>query len=280
MNYVVPPARIPRVVSVYDTWALRNPESCSPVVGRSMEVLRRNVRSGAVIHASSHATARELAESFPLAHVQVVHLGGPSFRDHCSTDTDSPDLRSLIGSDGPYALAVGTVEKRKNLPVLVRAFASTRAARSGIRLVIAGSPGDDSATLAATVSGLDPENRRLVSVLGRVGDEELQTLYRRAQIVVYPSLDEGFGFPILEAMSWGVPVLASNRGSIPEIAGDAAELIDPQNPDAIAAGLDQLLSDSVRRRDLTESGRERCSRFTWKAAADGLIQLYESLVDG
>ena len=280
MNYVVPPARIPRVVSVYDTWALRNPHSCSPAVSRSMDVLRRNVHSGAVIHASSHATARDLAEIFPLARIHVVHLGGPTFRDRSATDAAPCDIGTLIGSDGPYVLAVGTVEKRKNFPMLVRAYAATRAARSGIRLVIAGSPGDDSTTLAAAVSGLDPEKRRSILVLGRVGDDELETLYRHAQIVAYPSLDEGFGFPVLEAMSLGVPVIASNRGSIPEVAGDAAELVDPMDPDAIAAGLDLLLSDSARRRDLVESGRERCRRFSWKAAADGLIQLYESLADG
>ena len=277
-NYVVPPARVPRVVSVYDTWALRNPESCSAVVNRAMTVLRRNIRTGAVVHASSHATADDLREIFPSATVRVVHLGSPQPRriDSSSSQIRNRVLPPLIGSDSPYALAVGTIERRKNFPRLVEAFSRTEAARSGIRLVIAGSPGDDVEMVRSAIDALDSHRRTSVVLLGRVSDPSLEVLYEHAEMLAYPSLDEGFGFPILEAMSHGVPVLGSKRGSIPEIADTAALLVDPLDRDAMASALDRLLADSSLRESLRAMGFDRCRQFTWKRTADGLIDLYSA----
>jgi len=278
-NYVVPPARIPRVVSVYDTWALRNPQSCSAVVNRAMAVLRRNIRTGAIVHASSQATANDLRAIFPSASIRVVHLGSPRSPrvDSSNFSTRNQVLPGLIGSDSPYVLSVGTIERRKNFPGLIEAFTRTGAARSGTRLVIAGNPGDDSENVRSVIETLSPQRRTSVVLLGRVSESSLDVLYRYAEVLAYPSFDEGFGFPILEAMSHGVPVLGSNRGSIPEIAGIAAVLVDPIDLDEMAGALDRLLVDSSLRESLTAMGFDRCGHFSWKRTADGLIDLYSAV---
>ncbi|MEN9802157.1 MAG: hypothetical protein RLZ37_1282 [Actinomycetota bacterium] len=277
-NYVVPPARIPRVVSVYDTWALRNPESCSAVVNRAMAVLRRTIRTGAIVHASSHATAESLREIFPSAPVRVVHLGSPRpTRNDSSTSHDRVRvLPQLTGSDNPYVLSVGTIERRKNFPRLIEAFTRTEAARSGIRLVIAGSPGDDIENVRSAIDALGPHRRASIVLLGRVSEQSLDVLYEHAAMLAYPSLDEGFGFPILEAMSHGVPVLGSDRGSIPEIAAAAAILVDPVDLDAMAGSIDRLQADSSLRESLRTKGFDRCEHFSWRRTADGLVDLYST----
>ena len=278
-NYVVPPAHVPRVVSVYDTWALRNPDSCSAVVNRAMAVLRRNIRTGAVVHTSSHATADDLSEIFPSADVRVVHLGSPRPLnvDPSTTQARGRVLQPLIGSDSPYVLCVGTIERRKNYPRLVDAFTRTKVARSGMRLVIAGSPGDDIEKVRSKIDALDPHRRTSIALLGRVSEQSLNFLYEHAEMLAYPSLDEGFGFPILEAMSRGIPVLGSNRGSIPEITDEAAVLVDPFDVDAMSDAIDRLAVDSSLRESLRSTGFERCRYFTWKRTADELIDLYSSL---
>lgn len=278
-NYVVPPAHVPRVVSVYDTWALRNPDSCSAVVNRAMAVLRRNIRTGAVVHTSSHATADDLLEIFPSADVRVVHLGSPRplSVDHSTTQARGRVLPPLIGSDSPYVLSIGTIERRKNYPRLVDAFTRTEVARSGMRLVIAGSPGDDIENVRSKIDALDPNRRTSIVLLGRVSEQSLNVLYEHAEMLAYPSLDEGFGFPILEAMSHGIPVLGSNRGSIPEIADTAAVLVDPFDVDSMSDAIDRLAVDPSLRESLRSTGFERCRYFTWKRTADELIDLYSSL---
>ncbi len=280
MNYVVPPARRPRVVSVYDTWALHNPTRCSAVVNTAMQVLRRNIASGAVVHTSSHATADELRNMFPKASIHVIHLGAPDIRlPRGLLDRSRSELIALVGTEAPYVLCVGTVERRKNLPRLITAFARTRAARSGVHLVIVGGSGDDSDAVATTIDALDSAIAALIRVVGRVSDETLDVLYGHAALVAYPSLDEGFGFPVLEAMSQGIPVVAANTGSIPEVAGDAAVLVDPLDVDDITEQIDSLLSDRARQLELVGRGFERCAQFSWEKTASRLIELYASLVE-
>jgi glycosyltransferase involved in cell wall biosynthesis len=245
-----------------------------------MAVLRRNIGSGAIVHASSHATANDVREIFPLASVRVVHLGSPPTQPPDSPHTSDHEIPQLVGVGGPYVLAVGTIERRKNLPRLIEAFARTETARSGVRLVIAGSPGDDIDSVRSAIEALTPVARSSVVLLGRVSEATLETLYRHAELLAYPSLDEGFGFPILEAMSRGIPVLGSNRGSIPEITGEAAVLIDPFDVDAISSSIDRLVTDTSLRRSLTTRGFDRCRLFTWQKTADGLLDIYTSASSG
>jgi glycosyltransferase involved in cell wall biosynthesis len=116
-----------------------------------------------------------------------------------------------------------------------------------------------------------------VIATGLLGDDLVRPVVERAAILAYPSLYEGFGFPVLEAMSLGVPVVAGRAGGVPEVAGDAAFLVEPFDVDSIAAGLDSVLRDPGRRRDLVERGRRRARAFTWDRTARGLAEAYRDL---
>lgn len=278
-NYIVPPSRNPRVVSVYDCWALRHPEHVAPAVTTAMGVLKRNISSGAVVHVPSQATRDAVVELFPRAHVHLAPLGAPRQPISNAETTTLQSSRTLPdGVREPYVLCVGTVEFRKNVPRLIDAFARSDLGLDNVGLVIAGAPGDDEEQVRSTIDSLDPATRNRIIRLGPVDPHTLDEVYRCARIVAYPSLDEGFGFPILEAMAYRVPVIAANRGSIPEIAGPAARLVDPLDVDDMANALEACVRDEVLRQRLIDDGITRCSAFRWETTARSLIDLYTDLM--
>jgi glycosyltransferase involved in cell wall biosynthesis len=272
-NYVVPPARLPRLVSVYDCWFLRNPREANPAVQRAGRVLRRAIDSGAVVHTSSHATAAVVQELFPAAQVAAVHLGPLPLPPAPTT----PPIAELAGR--PYVLAIGTIERRKNLPRLVQAFAAVAAAHADVQLVLAGNDGDDRVAVHEAVDALGPGVSKRVLFAGRVDDSVRSWLLRHAAVLAYPSLDEGFGFPLLDAMQAGVPVVASSAGSIPEVAGDAALLSAPADVQALAANLLLALESQSVRTDLITRGTARWQQFSWERCASELAGLYRRVVD-
>lgn len=273
-NYVVPPSRLPRVVSVYDCWALDHPQYVHPNVRLAMDALRRSVADGAVIHASSHATARRLGIHFPDAPVEVIHLGSTPPRPAPLTPPASLP-RELVTA--PFVASIGTLERRKNVPLLVRAFGLVAAEFADIRLVVAGGAGDDTAMIDLALADLAPDVRRRVHVLGRVDEDSAAWLLRHARVLAYPSLDEGFGFPLLEAMACDVPIVASDAGSIPEIAGDAALLVRVSDDNQLARQLAVALDDEATRGRLITAGRQRVAAFTWSSTVDRLLALYERM---
>jgi glycosyltransferase involved in cell wall biosynthesis len=267
-NYVVPPSRLPALVSVYDCWFLDHPAEASPAVRRAGAVLRRRVRAGATVHAPSQATAARISDLLGTDRVEVVHLG-PMAVD--PPPPDAPlDLRGR-----PFVLALGTVERRKNVPALVRAFAAAGAEGAG--LVIAGAAGDDSAAVDEAVAALAPAARAAIVRPGPVDAATKAWLLHHARVLAYPSLDEGFGFPLLEAQSIGLPIVATRAGSIPEVAGDGAELVPLGDTDALAGALARVLADDERRAGLAAAGRANLARFSWTATAGALVDIYRRL---
>ncbi len=272
-NYVVPPTRIPRVVSVYDCWFLRNPTQAHPDVVRAGRVLARSVRRGAVVHASSHATADAVRELFPGADVRVVHLAPiamPAAAAGCP-------IAELDGRD--FIVAVATLERRKNLPQLVRAFGAIASVHPDTRLVLAGGDGDDRPAIDAAVDALPRDVGARVLFTGYVDDAVRAWLLHHARVLAYPSLDEGFGFPLLDAMSAGLPIVASTAGSIPEVAGDAALLADADDLDGLAAALLTALGDEAERERMVAAGTRRLTELSWRSTADQLIGLYRELAE-
>lgn len=274
-NYVVPPSRRPRLVSVYDCWALDQPQLVHPDVRLAMNALRRSVRDGAVIHASSHATARRLAHHFPGAPVETIHLGATP---PLPAPARRPSSLDAIPDGVAFVASIGTLERRKNVPTLVTAFGSIADGLPDLHLVIAGGAGDDSSDVETAIAALSPSSRRRVHVLGRVDDETAAWILHNARVLAYPSLDEGFGFPLLEAMACGVPVVASDVGSIPEIAGDAALLVAPSDVDGLAHALSTAVGDEHTRARLISAGRTRHGDFTWERTVDDLMALYERMI--
>ena len=271
-NYVVPPARAPRLVSVYDCWFLDHPDQAVGDVVRAGAVLRRSVRDGAHVVTSSHATADRVRELLDTTAVTTVHLGPPPF------DPDAPRTIAPLGDpDTPFVLALGTVERRKNLPLLVSAFERVAAEHPTITLRIAGRPGDDMPALSRALGRLRSSTRSRVVVHGGVDAATKRWLLAHAVALAYPSLDEGFGFPVLEAQLAGTPVVASSAGSIPEIAGTGALLSTPRDIRALAANLFWVVANDDKRRELIERGHRNVERFSWTRTADDLTALYRRL---
>jgi len=273
-NYVVPPARLARLVSVYDCWFLRHPDRVHPDVARAGSALRRAVAGGAVVHTSSQASADAVRETLgPQVAVHVIPLGAPAPpRAPLSTFRPIPEL---VGR--PFVLALGTLERRKNLPRLIDAFPAVAAQRPDVHLVLAGGPGDDMEAIDAAIVRLPRHLTPRVLSTGRVDEATKSWLLHHATALAYPSLDEGFGFPLLEAMAVDLPVVSSRAGSIPEVAGDAAVLVDPRDVDALGEALATVLDDDARRRALVDAGRNRVAAFPWSATAGAFADLYAAL---
>jgi glycosyltransferase involved in cell wall biosynthesis len=276
-NYVVPPTRHPALVSVYDCWFLSHPAEASSAVRRAGEVLRRRVRAGAMVHASSHATADGVRQLLGTSRVEVVPLGPLAVDDPPAGTSPAPWTTALDGA--PFVLALGTLERRKNLPALVAAFATATATNptTDVHLVVAGAPGDDTDALDTAVGALVPEVRNRIVRPGPVDAATKAWLLHHARALAYPSLDEGFGFPLLEAQQVGLPIVATRAGSIPEVAGDGAELVPVGDRDALAAALLRVVTDEDRRATLTTAGRANLARFSWATTADALIGIYRHL---
>lgn len=272
-NYVVPPSTLPRLVSVYDCWFLKHPNDARPAVVRAGQVLRRAVASGAVVHTSSHASAQTIGDLLPGARVATIHLGALSLPQ----PPTRPPIDDLQGA--PFIVAIGALERRKNLPVLVRAFGELTSAHPELHLVLAGSAGDDRDAIDAAVDALGTASKR-VSFTGRVDEDARSWLLHHASVLAYPSLDEGFGFPLLDAMQASVPIVASNAGSIPEVAGDAALLSESSDVAALAANLQAALTDSEVRARLVGAGNARWPEFSWTRCAAELVEVYARLSRG
>jgi glycosyltransferase involved in cell wall biosynthesis len=273
-NYVVPPSRAPRLVSVYDCWFLDHPGDARPAVVRAGRALRRAIDEGAVVHACSTATASAVSRHAPGVDVRTIPLAA-------FTLPDAPATCPLDGfPPGRFVLAIGTLERRKNLPTLVRAFARACDLAPGltdVRLVLAGGDGDDHEAVAAALAQLADSVRARVIRTGWVDEPTRAWLLRHCSVLAYPSLDEGFGFPLFDAMQAGVPIVASDAGSIPEVSGDAALRRRPDDVDGLAEALAAVLTDHDLAQRLVDAGVVQLARFDWAATADALAQLYTHL---
>ncbi len=273
MNYLVPPARrAARVVSVYDLTVKRFPEMCHPSNLAFSELVRRAVSEGAWVHVLSSFVAEEVMEHFgaPRSRVRVVYPGLPTKMDGSrSAPPGRPDLPDWVTD---YVLALGTVEPRKNLAGLVEAFDSVAAGHPGLALVIAGQDGWGVGELNAAIAACGNKGR--IIRLGWVSHRKREALLAHATLLAYPSRYEGFGFPPLEAMAEGVAVVATTAGSLPEVLGEGAVLVEPGDTSALAGAIDALISDPDARVSQAAQGRDWVKRYGWEACADGLASLY------
>ena len=179
-----------------------------------------------------------------------------------------------VVSSRPYILGLGTTEPRKDFPGLVAAFGIVAAAHPDLELRITGPRGWAEDDVVAAIAA-SPYRERIART-GWV--PEVQPLLGGATLFAYPSRYEGFGLPPLEAMALGVPVVATAVGALPEVLGDAAALVPPGDPGALAAAMDRVLTDDGYRQRLVDAGRERASRYTWEAAGEGLMALYRDMI--
>jgi glycosyltransferase involved in cell wall biosynthesis len=271
-NFVVPPARhAAQLVTVHDLTFVRYPELCTRDTLQYPALIRRALRRGAHVHAVSDFVAGEVMAEFDVDddRVHVVPNGVDA------VGAGDPAAGQRIAGGDRYVLALGTIEPRKDFPMLVDAFDIVAADDPDIRLVIAGQDGWGAEALDANVRRAHHRDR--VIRPGWVDDRARADLLAGASVFAYPSRYEGFGLPPLEAMTAGTAVVATATGALPQVLGDGAAFVETGDTEALAATLADVLTDSARRAALIARGRERAAVYSWDACAEGVIHLYERL---
>jgi glycosyltransferase involved in cell wall biosynthesis len=260
------------VVTILDVIYLRHPEAHTLPMRLGMRAIVPLAARGADrLITISHAAAAEIAEGLSVRreHIDVTHLGGRPI----GPATPETELRRRLElGDGPLVLSVSARRPHKNLPRLIEAFATVSAEPPPL-LVVPGyeTPFEDELRRRADELGVAGRIR----FLGWVSDEDLEGLYAAATCFAFPSLAEGFGLPVLEAMQRGVPVACSTAGPLPEIAGDAARYFDPLDVADMTLALWDLLRSDRLREELASAGRERARSFTWERTARETVESYE-----
>jgi glycosyltransferase involved in cell wall biosynthesis len=270
-NFVVPPTRAGALVTVHDLTTLHHPELAHGFTLAYPDLVRRALRRGAWVHTPSEFVRGEVVDLLGADPDRVVAIHhGVSTAAPGTRDAGAAAGRALAGGDR-YVLAVGTVEPRKDLPTLVRAFDAATAGDADLRLVIAGSDGWGADALTAAIAA-SPHRDRIVR-LGYVGDADRGALLAGAAMYAFPSVYEGFGLPPVEAMSVGVPVVATRAGALPEVCDDGADLVAVGDHAALATAIRRILDDPAHRDDLVTRGRAVAAAYDWDVTADRVAAL-------
>jgi glycosyltransferase involved in cell wall biosynthesis len=277
-DFTLPPLWSARgLLTVHDLTFMHYPECAPPgLVAYLNAAVPRSVRRARLVLADSESTKRDIIELLGTRpdKVRVVYAGvGPEFGP-VAEEPILAAVRARYGLAWPFVLNVGTLEPRKNHLRLIQAFAQLLPRHPDLRLVLVGGKGWLYEDVQAEVARL--ELRDHVVFPGFVADADLPAVYSLAAVFAYPSLYEGFGLPVLEAMACGTPVVCSTASSLPEVAGDAALLVDPADVDALARALERALTDEPMRQDMRNRGKAQASRFTWSAAARTLLDAYQA----
>ena len=274
---VVHPER--SVVTVHDLGFLHHPETHTRFQNIYLRwSTRHNARGATRVLADSQATRRDLMRYYGISADKIVVVY-PGRDQHLAPVTD-PDVlaatRHRYGISERYLFYVGTLQPRKNLVRLVRAFAGSLAAEyPALQLVLAGKVGWLSAGILEEVRKAGLADRLLLT--GYVPGSDLPALMSGAVAFVFPSLYEGFGMPVLEAMACGTPVVCSNVSSLPEVAGEAALLVDPLDTGALAEALIRIVDDAELRSELVARGLEHVRSFSWRRCAQETLQVLEEV---
>lgn len=260
-DWTQPPTKAYKVTTIHDLVPLRFPEISHPKIVAAHKARLKWVKKEVdKVIAVSEFTKKEIVDLLDInpSKIAVIHEApDPTLR--VSNKEEVIRIKEKFGISGDYLLVVGA-DPRKNIPTIIQAYSRVRRHMTGTDLVIAGKP---------WWSIPDTEG---VKILGHVKREELASLYSGAQALVYTSLYEGFGLPILEAMQVGCPVVTSNISSMPEVAGNAAVLVDPTKPEEIAEGIKKALLD---RKKWSERGRKRAREFSWEKTAEQTLKVYK-----
>ena len=281
-NFLLPPFAGRSVSTIHDLSCLLYPQFHPAARVELMErLLPASLNQADHLIVPAQSVRQETIEHFgwPAGRITAIaHGADPRFRPHSATEL-VPLMQAHGLTAGRYALCVGTIEPRKNLDRLLDAYRALPAAlRERHPLVLAGSRGWNSDALHQRIAGYCAEG--WLRYLEYVPEAQLPALYAGAALFVYPSLYEGFGLPILEAMACGVPVITSKVSSMPEVAGDAGWLTDPLDTDALRAALQQALEDPGWRQQAGAASLQQAKRFSWTRAIDETVAVYRRVAAG
>lgn len=269
---------LPQVAMIHDIFPLTHPEwFAEPDLSLSRQAITRSCRSSRLLLANSEDTKTQVLERFSgnPDRIVVTPLGPGNVGPAVSPESVSTDqLRRLGLDDAPFLFALGTLEPRKNIPALIEAFALLRQDRPDLLLAIGGGKGWRDGAIFERVRELGLENA--IRFLGYVADEDLPALFARCECFVMPSLAEGFGIPVLEAMHYGAPIACSDLGALQEVGGEVAVYFDPRSPEDIVRGIRERLSTD--REPVVEKGFQRARRFTWENTANLTLAAMKTLL--
>jgi glycosyltransferase involved in cell wall biosynthesis len=270
LNQRLPRCQFPRTVTTFHDLFVFTADYSSPEFRRRFVALARDAanRSDHII-AVSQFTAEEIVRHlhYPQEQITVIHHGVDPIPEFSAEELQR--FRRQHALEKPFFLNVGVLDRRKNVRRLVEAFERIP---SDCLLVLAGGVGYGSEEIQEKIHA-SPARAR-IRVLGHASRSLLARLYRTASALVFPSLDEGFGMPVLEAMTASLPVVTSNRSALPEVVGDAALLVDPEQTDDIQRALERIVSESDLRSRLMQAGLKRARSFTWEKAATATLGTY------
>jgi glycosyltransferase involved in cell wall biosynthesis len=276
-DFSLAPSRSPSIVTIHDLAFEVAPQLAYPSLAAYLHtIVPRVVKRASSIIVTSQNTKVDIVERLGVSEdrIHVIPEGvSPGFTPVASTRDAA--VRERLDITGRFILSVGTLEPRKNLVRLLEAFAMISRNRQELKLVIAGKLGWLYHGILERRHALGLENS--VLLLHQVDDDDLQALYRLADITVYPTLYEGFGLPALEAMASGSPLACSGNSAVGELVADAAAIFDPWDVEDMAATIDTLISNVDRRQTLREMGPKRAAAFTWDRAADSTCRLYHDV---
>jgi glycosyltransferase involved in cell wall biosynthesis len=273
-NYLLLPIANPAVVTVHDLSHLRYPQFHPQSRLQELRLLPDSLRRARKLVTVSEFSRGELADLCAIEPADVAVVPPAISPQFCPEgDAAVAQLRQAYPLPEQFVLFAGTIEPRKNLPRLLRAYCNLPMdLQNDFKLVLAGGDGWHADEFEAVYSGLDTRN---VIRLGYVRQEYLPALFRAASVLAYPSIYEGFGMPVLEAMASGTPVLTANAASMPEVAGGAALLADPLSSEDIGAALQQLLHSDSLREELRVRGLAVAAGYSWERSAQALLRCFK-----
>lgn len=269
--------KTPIVSTIHGMAALHGMGVRTPVQERIWRLrVGRMARLSKRVITVSRSSAKDLSSAFdlPLSKFTVIYHG----IDHDRFNTNSGEGDATLSRfrlPKTFALFVGNVEPRKNLTTLIRAIDGLRAKGNPIELVVAGRPAWGSGPILEAMA-----TRDYCHYLGQVTDDVVPSLMRRCTVFGFPSLYEGFGFPVLEAMACGAPVVTSNRGSLQELAAQHAKVVDPTSASDLGAAISHILENDALRASLVANGLQHAKSFTWRASAEAHIRVYRDVRNG
>lgn len=260
-DWTAPVTRVPTITTIHDLAYAKYPETVHPLIRHTQSLrLSRVIKHGNHIIADSQSTKNDLVEKYQIddSRIDVVYPG-LSQEYFPQSESEIERVKNKYNLPNKFILSLGTQEPRKNLERLIQATADLPTP-----LVIAGKYG----------WGKKIDNPSHVTVLGFVDEADLPALYSSATVFCYPSLYEGFGFPVLEAMACGTPVVTSNISSLPEVSGEAAILVDPLSTESIRSGIEQAVESSEK---MIKKGILQAKKFNWESSAKQVLSIHEKI---